>query len=424
MSLTIIRTNSQSRRAILAIAAVLVVLGMWFGVKWNFANSLSTRADVKEIADLAVRLAPSDPQTRFAAAAIYRKTFVTQDQDRSLAEYEKVAALAPYNYLSWLELGSARERNGDAQGAEFALRRALDLAPNYANVQWAYGNALLRSGKIDEGFTFISSAATSNPTFSAPAVVTAMEIFDGDTARVREKIAETPAANAALAAHLIRQKRYDEAIAAWGRVPLAVQASQMKDSGSAVGAAFRTANQYRAAAKVLGDLYPPGTERPDAGRIFDGGFESGVKLTGAPDFEWQIAAGAEPQIAISRVQKHGGASSLILVFNSMQASDFRPVSQLTSADPGSVYEFEFYYRSDLKTTSTVRWEIVSPVDSTVIAASEPVAPTSDWTAVKTKFTMPASLDGIVIRLVRDRCPSIVCPINGSLWLDDVSIRKL
>ena len=407
----------------LALTAVVVVVVMWFGVKWNFANALSTRAEFKEVAELAVSLAPSDPQTRFAAAAIFRKTFSIEDQDRSLAEYEQVATLAPHNFISWLELGNARERNGDSQGAELALKKALDLAPNYADVKWAYGNALVRAGKIDEGFSFISSAATSNPLFCSPAVVAAMELFDGDIARVREKIAETPAANTALAAYLVRQKRYDEALAIWGRVPAAA-AAQMKDGGSAVGAAFRKANQFRAAAKVFGDLYPPETERPDAGRIFDGGFESGVKLTGAPDFEWQIPAGAEPQIAISKTQKHGGASSLLIAFNSTQASDFRSVGQLTSVDPGGVYEFEFYYRSDLKTTSTVRWEIVSPIDSTVIAVSEPVAPSSDWSAVKTKFTMPASLDGIVVRLVRNRCPSTVCPINGSLWLDDVSIRKL
>ncbi len=424
MSLTIIKTNLQTGRAILALAAVVVVFGMWFGAKWNFANALSTRAELKEIADLAVSLAPSDPQTRFAAAAIFRKTFSTENQDRSLAEYEQVAALAPHNFISWLELGNARERNGDSQGAELALKKALDLAPNYADVQWAYGNALVRAGKTDAGFSFISSAATSNPAFCSPAVVTAMELFDGDIARVREKIAETPAANTALAAYLVRQKRYDEALATWGRVPASLQSAQMKDGGSAVGAALRKANQFRAAAKVLGDLYPGGTERPDAGRIFDGGFEAGVKLTAAPDFEWQIPVGAEPQIAISKTQKHGGASSLLIAFNSTQASDFRSVGQLASADPGGVYEFEFYYRSDLKTTSTVRWEIVSPIDSTVIALSEPVAAISDWAAVKTKLTMPALLDGVIIRLVRDRCPSTVCPISGSLWLDDVSIRKL
>lgn len=424
MSLSIIKVNSQTGRAVLALAALIVVAGMWLAAKWNFANALSTRAELKEVVELAVSLGPSDPQTRFAAAAIFRKTFSTDDQERSLAEYERVAALAPHNFLSWIELGGARERNGDPEGAERALKKALELAPAYADVQWAYGNALVRAGKADAGFPFISSAATSNPAFSSPAVVTAMELFDGDISRVREKIAETPASNTALAAYLVRQKRYDEALASWGLLPAEAKTSEAKDAGSAVGAAFRKADQYRAAAKVLGDLYSPGTERPEAGKIFDGGFESGVKLTGAPDFEWQISAGTEPQIALSKTQKHGGASSLLIAFNSTQASDFRPVGQLTSADPGGTYEFEFWYRSDLKTTSTVRWEVVSPIDGTVIATSEPIAAINDWNALKTKFTMPASLDGITVRLVRDRCPSTICPISGSLWLDDISIRKL
>ena len=107
----------------LGVVAVLILLFVWLSAKWDFANALSSRTDQKEIADLAVSLGPSDPQTRFAAASIYRKTFDTADQERSLAEYERVAALSPYNFLCWLELGRARESNGDQAGAKLALKR-------------------------------------------------------------------------------------------------------------------------------------------------------------------------------------------------------------------------------------------------------------------------------------------------------------
>ena len=405
-------------------AAIAVILGVWVSAKWNLANALSTRAELKEVADLAASLAPSDPQTRYAVAAIYQKTFDQEDQKLSLAEYERVAALSPNNFLCWLELGRARERSGDTTGAELALKRALDLAPNYAEVNWAYGNALVRAGKMDDGFRYIGLAVASNPSFTGPAVVTAMEVFDGDIGSVMQRIPDTPMVGASLALYLARQKRFDEAATAWGRIPAELRRSDLKEPGTQIAAMFLAAKQYRLAAGVNADLPDVQTERVETGKILDGGFESGVKLRGAGNFEWQIAEGAQPQIAISRTQKHGGESSLLIAFNTTQMSDFRPVWQTVAVEPGATYELEFYYRSELKTGFTVRWEIANANDNVAIASSEPVLANSDWAVVRTKFTVPAASDGVIIRLVRDRCASTVCPITGTLWLDDVSLKKL
>ena len=419
-----IKIRSRSERAVLCAAAIAVLLGIWVSAKWNFANALSTRAELKEIADLAAALAPSDPQTRFAAAAVYGRTFEPEDQIRSLAEYERVAALSPNNFLCWLELGRARERTGDTAGAELALKRALDLAPNYAEVNWAYGNALLRAGKLDEGFRYISLAAESNAIFTGPSVVTAMEILGGDIGTVQQRLPETPSVKAALAVYLARQKRFDDAAAVWGRISAEIQRSVSKEQGVQIAAMFLAANRFRLAAGVSADLSDAQAGKTETGKIFDGGFESGVKLRGAGSFEWQIAEGTQPQIAISRTQKHGGESSLLIAFNTTQASDFRTVSQTVAVEPAATYEMEFYYRSELKTGFTVRWEIANANDNAAIASSEPVLANSGWATIRTKFTVPAASDGVIIRLVRNRCPSTVCQMNGSLWLDDVSIKKL
>jgi len=424
VALSIVKIRTRIDWAMLVTAAVLVLSFVWLSAKWNFANALSTRADRKEIADLAVDLAPSDPQTRFAAAAIYRRSFDTADQDRSLAEYERVAALSPDNYLCWLELGHARERSGDQPGAEIAIKRALDLAPNYADVQWAYGNTLLRAGKADDGFVFISSAARANTLYTGPAVVTTLEMTNGSVEPVRQQIGDSPAVNSALATYLTGQKRFDEAVTAWELIPADLRNTEMKEAGTRIASSLLTAKQYRLAARVYGDVYDAGSEKITAGKVFDGGFENGVKLTGASGFEWQISAGTEPQIAISQKQHHGGANSLLLVFNTMLASDFRGVLQTFAGDPSASYEFEAFYRSELKAGYTVRWEIVNAMDGSVIVTSDPVAAISDWNAIRVKFTMPTTSDGVYVTLVRDRCPSTVCAINGSLWFDDISIRKL
>jgi len=424
VALTVTKLESRSGRVLICAAAILVVFGVWISAKWHFANALSTRAELKEVVDLSVSLAPSDPQTRFAAAATYRRTFDPADQVRSLAEYELVAALSPNNYLCWLELGRAREQNGDRDGAELALKRALDLAPNYAEVQWAYGNVLIRSGKGDEGLAQIRSAASANSKFVLPAVGIAMEVFGGEANVVRQQIGDTQGVNAAIAEYLARQKRFDEAAAAWKLVSSNSITPELKEAGNRLFASMIASKQYRSAAKILADLSETENEKAAAEKITDGGFESGVKLKGAREFEWQVAEGTEPQIAISRTQKHGGESSLLLVFNTMQASDFRAVGQLVAVEPGAAYEVELFYRSEIKKGITVRWDILNAIDGAAIAASMPVELNSEWKAIKITFTVPKTTDGIILRLVRDQCPSTVCPINGSLWFDDISIKRL
>src|SRR5687767_4526530 len=125
---------------------------------------------------------------------------------------------SPQNYLLWLELGRARERSGDAEGGERALRRALELAPNYSRVQWALGNALLRQGRTDEAFAEIRKAVVGDPTFAEPAVTAAWQFFDADVAAIRRAMDGSPRFDSALAALLARERRFGEALDIWDRM--------------------------------------------------------------------------------------------------------------------------------------------------------------------------------------------------------------
>ena len=223
MSLKIIKFEPRLGRLVLIAATLLCVVTAWFFIKWNFANAVSSRLDTKRaefkpVADWLIQMAPGDPQTHLTAARIYQRTFDSGDLARSLNEYEMAAALSPYNYLNWADLGKARSLNGDSDGAEAAYKRALQLAPNYAAVQWVYGNSLIRQGKTDEGFSLIAKAAAANSDYSQPAVTTALQIFENDTGQVMRSLGDTNVTNAALATALVGQMHFEEAYAAWSKL--------------------------------------------------------------------------------------------------------------------------------------------------------------------------------------------------------------
>ena len=413
---------------ILIAAAILCVAATWFFIRWNFANAVASRLDPrlpesKLVIDWLLNVGPSDPQTHYAAASIYEKTFDPGDLTRSLSEYELATALSPYNYVMWINLAKSRSLNGDAVGAEAAYARALKLAPNYAAVQWAYGNFLVRDGRADDGFAMVAKAAASNPEYSRTAIITALQIFDGDIVQVRDALGDTDTTNAALTTALVGQNRFDESYDAWSKLSPEKKLDEFKKLGESLAARMAEAKKFQIAARIAAYLQPNDADKPVVGQIANGGFENGVKLRGAGLFEWQIAEGAEPQIGLSESQKRSGKYGLSIVFNSFESAGFRPISQTVAVVPGAEYEFEGFYRSDLKTTATLKWEIADAATTATIASTPPMALAGDWTTLKVKFTVPAGGDGVIIRLAREGCNGPACRITGKLSFDDFSISR-
>jgi hypothetical protein len=42
----------------------------------------------------------------------------------------------------------------------------------------------------------------------------------------------------------------------------------------------------------------------------------------------------------------------------------------------------------------------------------------------TRFRVPETIDGILIRLGRVNCDGPVCQIAGNLWFDDIALKRV
>jgi len=407
--------------------AIATLAAAWFFIKWNFANAVASRIDTAQpeaasVADWLVGLAPSDPQTHFAAARAFEKTFNPGDLTKSLTEYESAAALSPNHYVMWLSLGKARSLNGDAESASTAYARALQLAPNYAAVEWAYGNALIRQGETEQGFAMIARAAAANADYGRTTALTALEMYEGDLTRVRQVLGESDSTNASLAAVLAKQGRFDESFDAWAK--LAAKNTTHGTLGASLADQMAAAKKFQFAARISADILNVEGEKPVAGQISNGGFEGGVKLRNAGMFEWQIASGAQPQIGLAESGSHGGRYSLLLMFSSFETAAFRSISQTVPVAAGAAYEFEVFYKSDLKTAAILKWEIADAANSASLAATAAMTPAADWSSLKVKFTMPAGSDGVLIRLAADGSRIPPYTLNGKIESEANSLRQI
>lgn len=418
MALKAIELKTSTEKIGLIVIGLICVGGFLFAFKWCFGSALASRADRKQIAELGISFAPGDPQTHFTLAILNEKTFLPEDFQKAVEEYEKAVAFSPNDYRLWFQLGKVRERNGDSAGAENALRKSLELAPNYSEVQWTFGNLLLRQGKSAEAFSLMRQAADGNDRFIDPAVSIAWQIFDNDISQVKQNIGNSPKITAALASFLLKQERFDEAFDAWNSLPSEERKTTFRQRGEEIYNQLISAKKYQDAIKIWAEIADNDNQKYEIGKITDGGFEINEKQAKVSIFDWQIADGAQPLIGVDTENIHGGKLSRRIIFNSPNGADFRQVSQTVAIEAGKTYQFEMFYRSDLKTLATLKWEIVNGLDGQILTATAPVAANSDWTNLKAVVTVPANVEAIIIRLARVSCNSAICPISGSVWFDD------
>lgn len=426
-STTIIRLSTAPLRLILGVAAIVCLTLTYFSAKWHFANGVAptfdrTRPESPMVANWLTEVAPSDPSVRMAAAVTFERTFDMNDLDRSMHEYAEATIASPNNYLIWLGLARSRNLNGDTAGAEAALKRSLELAPNYAAVQWAYGNFLVRQGSTGEGFELMAKAAAANSEYAASAATTALQLFDGDVKRALAELGESDATNAALQSALVKAERFDDAVEAWSRLSDDAKKVRYRQASDKLAADLTVAKRFALASTVYPALN--GTEPAVSGKLSNGGFEGGIKMREAPIFEWQIADGVSPQIGLTKDKPHSGENALLFVFNSFDTAAFRSVSQMVLTKPAATYELSGFYRSDVKTAASLRWEVADAATTGTLARTDGLAAAATWTAFTVRFIAPAGSEAVIVRFTRDGCTGGSCPTNGSIAFDDLVVREL
>jgi len=411
------------------LAVALIAIGFaYVCTRSFFLNTLATRLDLTDpaagiVVDGLTEADANDPRSHLLAGVYYEKTFDAADLDRSLAEYERAVDLSPSDYTFWLAVAQAKDRLGDADGAEAAFRRSTELAPNYASVQWAFGNFLVRQGRGEEGFPMIAKAAAANPQFAGPAVSVVVQMTGGDIAKTRSLLGTDPGVNAALTSTLASQKRYADAIQTWSAVPIELRQSTYRQTGQDLMNTLMSARQFRAAAIIAGDLADNGAVKPVTGQIVNAGVGGGVKLRSTAPFDWQIADGPEPQIGLSETQKHDGRYALSLLFTQFRAGTFREVSQQVPVEPGARYKLTVWYKSSLKTEAKFQWLVMEIAGARSFGSTSMLGPTDDWTQVSADIVVPSDVDGVKLMLVRSNCTSAACPTSGTMFFDDISLTK-
>jgi tetratricopeptide (TPR) repeat protein len=411
---------------------LLIVAATWsyFAVRWYLGNTLAeyfnTAQNDMEVARMAVSMAPRDPLTHWRIAQVSQKIMPLDQQAQAIAEFEKAVSLSPHDYRFWMSLGRAYEQSGEPAKAENAFRRAVELAPSYSYPHWYLGNLLLRNGRYDEAFAEIRTAGDADADLRPQQFNLIWEIYGNDPEGLKNAVGQLSDARASFALYLLNQKRFDDGLRLWDSL-----SSEEKKSNRTTAESIVTTlkNDYRFndAVKVWNDITSE-KYRAQLGQLFDGSFEHAVGYGPDNVFGWQVQGAPQMQVGIDPNNGYGGGRSLRMTFQVRSNLDAINVSQLVAVQPHTEYELEYYASTDkLESGSTPRIQIIDAAGGAELLATS-TAPngTNDWTRMAYSFKTGDKTEAVILKIVRISCSTEetpVCPIFGSVWYDDFSLKR-
>lgn len=416
-------------KLLLVILLLAACVWSYFVVRWYIGNTLAEYFNPAEnnlqVAEMAASLAPADPLTHWRMAQVEQKRLPLDQQAQALAEYEKAINLSPNDYRFWMALGTASEQAGDTAKAERALKQAVTLAPAYAYPHWYLGNLYLRSGRYDEAFAELRTASEADAELQPQQFNLIWEIHGNNPEALRKSVGDNATTRAKFALYLIGRQQYEQGLKLWDGLS-AEEKNANRETGEAIVNTLVTAFHYHDAARIWNDFTNNEKFRAQVGSVFDGGFEEGGGPNGV--FAWQVKTLPQLQIGIDESKTHSGARSLRLTFHVRSNIENINIAKLVPVDTNTDYDFEFYVATEkLETGSPPLVQIVDPTTSAVLVSSPAAANgDSDWTRVALSFRTGDKTEAVMIRIVRPSCgtqDAPICPIFGSVWYDDFSLKR-
>jgi hypothetical protein len=431
--LKFIEVRTLWARGLLLLPVLLALVCSWYALRWYVGNTIVEYAPslddgALETARSGLRIAPDDPLAHWTVAGLERRSLDPELLPDVVRQYEEAVGLSPNDYRLWMDLGVAREQAGDAAGGEKALRRAVELAPAYADPRWFLGNLLLRAGRQEEAFAELRLAGEANPATYRPQIFNlAWQVYGGNGAEMKRAVGESAAARGALASYLAGRGRTDDALDLWSSLS-GTEKGQQREVGQGLMSALVSAKRYRAALGLFKDLSAEGDASVEVGQFQNGGFEDEMPVGAASNpFGWRLAPVAQAQIALDKRHRHAGERSLRVTFNASGVFNFDNISQLVVVEPSTQYRLECYVRTEeLKSAGAPLIEIVDSTDGSVLATSNafPVGK-NDWQPLTIDFKTKGMTEAVTVRTGRAPCAieGSVCPIFGTVWYDDFNLQR-
>lgn len=417
--------NLAARLGLVIIAFLVAAALSFFSLRNALAAhnvDLNTRAGYEK----AARLEPGNFDNWYLLGRYWQNTVAEQpDLARASSAYRTALALNPLSSDAWLDLAGVYElqdRIPDARNAFLAAKRAYPLS---AEVSWRYGNFLLRQGEVPQAFAEIHGAVSVDPQRSAEAFSRCWRVNPDVNAILDQVLPPDRDGYLDVIHELTNDHQLAAALVVWNRLVTLQPRRLPLSNPMMLTDALLYARQFDDAQRVWREAVrlsgAPFTGDPPDSAIWDGGFETGVS-GGA--LAWSFSSmprGATANIDAS--EKHSGRRSLRLDFDGKHNVKFDAVCNNALVEPSTQYLLSAWVRTQRLTTDEgIRLRLIwredpnnRAVETRDVRGSEP------WTRVQVSWTSPSDVHRVSVCIVRDTSGKVDSQIQGTAWVDDVSL---
>lgn len=404
--------------AALAIAAILI-----FQASEVWLADYRIHSKNIELMERGTALLPSDGQAWDLLGHYYQWDFVHSDLPRALADYQRAVRDDPLSAEYWMDVASASETKGDVAGARQAFGRAQAVYPASGEVDFYYGNFLLRQRDYSSAYDELRRAVTADAKL-LPLVISRVWRSNEDVNLLLDRVlpANTDAYLQALdffgAAH-----QADAALEVWQRIRQMGTFVPLPETFPLLDELIRD-DRARDARRVWREALAaaglPNVEPAHESLIWDGDFQTDFS-DGGLGWRWDSPPGTsidfdpEPGPEASRVVRldfTGGSNvSLDAPF------EYVPV------EPNQRYHFHASIRTaEITTESGVRFAIVDPNHAGAVnVASNNLTGTQPWTSTDEDVTTGPQTHFLLVRVVRYPSRLFDNKLDGTAWIADVSL---
>ena len=398
-----------------SVSIALIALYAGLAAKDFLAAHAAARGGPADLAR-AVQLEPSNAEYHHRLGTLLA---ASGDFNAGQRQYERAASLNPQVAQYWLDQANIFQRNGALRSQQHAIENAIQVDPRTPEVAWQAANLYLVQGQTEKALQQFRLVLEGSPDMAPPVLDLAWRATHDVDRLLAHTLPPEPAVYFAFIDVLHGYHELAGAEKVWAGL---VQLGQPFDVPH--GLAYvnylieqRQIPQAADAWQQLATVNHMGRYLSSENLIVNGGFDADI-LNGG--FDWQYSRQPDVELSLDDATFHGGHRALQVAFRGPGIDEVR-MSHLVPLAPNSAYDFAAYFKtSQLQGAGGPRLAIVDAFTGQSYFTSDDLKNAEVWRQFGGSFiTGPAAQLATVkiLRVPEGR------PMRGTLWLDDLELKK-
>lgn len=355
-------------------------------------------------------VSPSTPQS--IADRAWRELWAGRSDGAqgAVALFRQAVQADPAFPYRWSDLGGALAAAGRADLAEYCFRRAVALAPHSPQIAIRAANFYFQQGETDPALALTAAVLRTTPAYDSVVFNSWVRLGGDLNSILRNGVGDNRRAAEAFFRHLLASSG-DLASPAWRWMETRSYATPAL---AVVWSDWLISHRRDAEASAVWKRHVARDSSWSVTNWIDNsGFENDAVGGG---FDWRLLPCPGVAASIVSGTAHSGRASLRLDFDGSGNVDFHHVVQHVWMPPGRYRLTAWMRTAGLTTDQGVSLAFNG-------ASTQALTGTHDWTQLSADVTIP-SATASEVQIVRRRSLRFDSKPKGSVWIDDVELRRI